>query len=408
MDARGPAGHGHLDRDQRQLASLQRRPRRRQLRVLPSDRPRPPARALALPAPLRRALGARRRGRCGAPAACRPGRCIGCVGGQAGDHVARQGPERRRRLRQRAGAGVGVALHRVGVAGPRGGRSQPARRRAARAQRDRLHPRRGGADTRDRRGGAHDPRARGRRPVVAALRGPGLHSAARALPPRRRLVLGLRLLHRLRDPRAARCRVGRHRCAGGLAGRKAERRRGLRAVAGRAERRRQHRRGDPGAGGRGPARLECRVRRRRLPAQRPERRRRLRPVRGTQLERAVDRLRGAGPRRGRPQPRPVQEERPLADRVPALAAEAERQRRLLARELADAGVGDRPGRDGAEAEAVPVRRGAARAGALGSRGGRRDGRARAAPPVRRRLGRSARTSRRRPGRGLLAARRPRR
>ncbi len=145
----------------------------------------------------------------------------------------------------------------------------------------------------------------------------------------------------------------------------AERRRRLRPGAGGAERRGQHRRGHPGARRCRPRRVGRGRGRRRLPARRPELRRRLRPVRGPQLERAVDGVRGPGTRRRRPQPGALPQGRPLARRVPALASAGERQRQVLARELADAGVGDRPGRAGVRAQAVPARAGAARAGALG-------------------------------------------
>ena len=94
----------------------------------------------------------------------------------------------------------------------------------------------------------------------------------------------------------------------------------------------------------------------RLLSPRPEHGRRLRSVRGTQLERAVDRVRGSGACRGRPQPGSLPQGRAIAGRLPPLPPERERQRRLLALERADAGLGDRAGGHGVRAQAVPARR----------------------------------------------------
>ena len=71
------------------------------------------------------------------------------------------------------------------------------------------------------------------------------------------------------------------------------------------------------------------------------------------VERAVDRLGGAGNRRGRRAPASFRRGGPLAARIPALAPAGGRQLPLLAHERADPGVGHRAGRRGAAAQAVP-------------------------------------------------------
>ena len=59
VDARRAAGPRDVDRGQRHVAPVQPRARRRKRRLLPVDRPRAAAGAVALPAPVRGALGAR-------------------------------------------------------------------------------------------------------------------------------------------------------------------------------------------------------------------------------------------------------------------------------------------------------------------------------------------------------------
>ena len=103
----------------------------------------------------------------------------------------------------------------------------------------------------------------------------------------------------------------------------------------------------------------------------PERRRGLRPVQGTQLQRAVHELCGAGARGGgrrRGDAVPV-------TRVPERPAALRRQHRLLVLEQPDAGVGDGAGADGARARAAAAGgRAAAGAKAAQARGERRRGR----------------------------------
>ncbi len=135
---------------------------------------------------------------------------------------------------------------------------------------------------------------------------------------------------------------------------------------------RRHRRGAAGARRRGPQARQDRQAGGHVHRPPPERRRRLRADPGRPVERAVDRLGGAGPARGRPRPRqaaPQRRARP--DGLPALADRGERRGPLLADEPPDAGVGDRPG----------ARRAVAQAAAAASRPARASRPAAAAAPA---------------------------
>ena len=89
----------------------------------------------------------------------------------------------------------------------------------------------------------------------------------------------------------------------------------------------------------------------------PGLRRRLRPHPGRRLQRAVDRVGGAGPARRRPRPRqgaPRRLARP--DELPALADRRGRRGPLLAHQPADPGLGHRPGGRRALAQDAAARR----------------------------------------------------
>ena len=123
-------------------------------------------------------------------------------------------------------------------------------------------------------------------------------------------------------------------------------------------------------GGRRAAAVEGRAARGGVPASAAERRRRLRAVRRRRLERAVDRLGSAGPRRGRGQPELAA---PRLGRTPltfigSLQA-ADGSIRYSRTSRADAGVGDRAGARRARAQAVPAARGGAPAGGGAESGG---------------------------------------
>ena len=297
-------------------------------------------------------------------------------GERAGGHAERARralpaarPELRRRLRRRASAGLEPALQRLDGARPRGGRQQRARRRAPRRPLARRLPAQGceqpAGHRRDR---AHRPAAALRRPRPARLRGPRPGRRDPREAPRRRLDRGLRELHRLRDPRPALGGRAGGRRHDPLARRQPERRRRLRRRALVLERR-GHDRGRPaGAGRRRAGEERRRAPGRRLPAREPGGERRHRADDRPQPERAVDRLRRAGParRRGR---RPGREPRALLPHAPAALR---RQHRLLGDELADAGVGHGPGARGARAGAAADRAGRARGAAQAqAEGGRR-------------------------------------
>ena len=341
----------------------------RQRRLLPADRPGAAARAVALPAPLRGALGA--------PPPRRPARSsCSCSPCRPGPPRRRRASARRRgspRLRTRtAASGARPARHRASSS-PAGRRSGSRRAGATRATSSGAATARSTSSAARRRTSARWGRSSAR---SSCSRRPACRRASSrdATSSPGSSATGARTA---RSPASSPTRrSGSSRCAPRDASATGESARWLA----------EQQNGDGGFGlapgaqsdvdNTGAAiqalaagRADRGDRRgRRLPARRAELRRRLRPVRRPQLERAVDRLRRPGPGRGRPQPRPVPQERPLAARLPALAAAAERQRRLLARELADAGVGDGAGRDGAEAKAVPARSGAARAGAVRGRG----------------------------------------
>ena len=191
------------------------------------------------------------------------------------------------------------------AAGPRSAWPAPAATRAtcsgAAGARRRLHQARRRARSRDigeiertvlvLGAAGLSPRDFGGRDLIASI----LRRA-----PRQRLDRGLRELHDVRRAGAA---------VGGRLARQARRWRGWSGpqnddggFGGRAQldqRQRHDRRDGPGARrGRPPARRRDPARRR-LAARQPERRRRLRPVQGPRLERAVDGLRRAGPRRRR-------------------------------------------------------------------------------------------------------------
>ena len=126
----------------------------------------------------------------------------------AGGGLAGVGAEQRRRLRRSPGDELEHRDHRLGDARPRGGRAQPARRRAAAATRPVDFLRRNVDELEQhRRPRPHDPRPRGRRRRPALLRRPrpGLarcSSAARD----ERLLRGLAGHDRLRGDRPARRR----------------------------------------------------------------------------------------------------------------------------------------------------------------------------------------------------------
>ena len=179
---------------------------------------------------------------------------------------------------------------------------------------------------------------------------------------------------------------------GRLAGARAGRRRRLRAGARSRQRRGQHGGRAAGAGRGRQARWGAGAARGRLPARGAEPRRRLRPERWPRLQRAVDRLGGAGPRgRRRLGHRAAREPAALPDPPPA----PRRAHRLLARQRPDPGVGHGAGAHSAAPPAVPAGSGAAAQGASG-----RD--ARAGLSVRRRQGANVR---RRPRRRRVVRRR---
>ena len=174
-------------------------------------------------------------------------------------------------------------------------------------------------------------------------------------PAPRRLDLRLRQLHRLRNHGAAGRWRARGRIDHPLARPVAELRRRLRRGPLLGQRRRHDRRGAPGArDGRAPRRRHRQASRHVARAE-PERRRRLRPVQGPPVQRAVDRLRGPGPDRGR---RRLGRSLTRA-RLPREAAARRRQHRLLLVLEPDARVGHGPGADGASGQGAPDRHRAA-------------------------------------------------
>ncbi len=135
MDTRRPTGSRYLFGCGRDLSAVQHRPRRGQRGVLPPDRAGVPARARALPPPLRGALGAlaraggaRRRG--GRAPAARARRGDRRHAGGARRELPREGAEQGRRVRHHPGRRVQPALHRLGRPRARLGRPQPAGRAA--------------------------------------------------------------------------------------------------------------------------------------------------------------------------------------------------------------------------------------------------------------------------------------
>ncbi len=359
------------------------------------------------PAPAGAAAGCR--------AACRDDRGLRSAAAGARRLDRRQGralpaarAERRRRLRRRAGSELVAALHGLDRARPGGGGPQPGRRRAARGELDRGLREAGARARGHRRGGADGAAPAQRRDRSAALRRPQPAGGDRAPPPARRLDRRLRELHGLRHPRAARVGGARRRRDGRLARAQPERGRRLRGCHLLGQRRRHDRRRASGARRRAPWPRRGGPPGRGLAPLGSERRRRLRADAGSQLERAVDRVRGAGagggwgaPAGGRP-----------GARLPARPGAAGREHRLLANELADAGLGDRPGAHGAAPHGVADRGGCARAasapfGQARSGGRREPSRPRVADRRRRARQRRARREprRARAERTLKAARR---
>ena len=112
----------------------------------------------------------------------------------------------------------------------------------------------------------------------------------------------------------------------------------------------------------------------------PERRRRLRPVQGPPVQRAVDRLRGPGPYRGR---RRLGRSLTRA-RLPREAAARRRQHRLLLVLEPDARVGHGPGADGPSGQGAPDRHRAAQQEEPGEGQRQADGRRRRSRGGRRR------------------------
>ena len=172
---------------------------------------------------------------------------------------------------------------------------------------------------------------------------------ARAQAPAGRLVLGPVELDRVRDHGAAReraLRAARRPCGAPPRGSRASRtttaasRIATRGGGSFVDETGAALQGLAAAGRRGGRVVAPRAR---VPARRAEPGRRLRPVRGLALQRAVDGVGGAGDRRGRPRAGLLPPRRPLAARVPGLAPAGRRQLPLLALEHADAGLGDGTG-----------------------------------------------------------------
>ena len=205
-----PTGPRHVLSPLGKLASLQPRSCNRKRGVLPLDRTRLHPRPAPLPAPVRGPLGrpggGRRRAARASARADRSGeRPYAGAGGRA---LAAGHPERRRRLRRRSRPGVQPALQRLVRPRPRRGRPQPARRAAPRRPHARLlRQAQRGLGPGHRRDRAHGAPARGRRPVIRALRRPRPDRGHPRQAPRRRLDLRLRQLHRLRHPGPARRRA---------------------------------------------------------------------------------------------------------------------------------------------------------------------------------------------------------
>ena len=347
-------------------AAVQRRPRRRQRRVLPRVRPGAAARDPALPRRLEVTLAAR------LAAAARRG-CVAAGGSLA----AAPAPRARAATLARPATccaprtptaasvarrpGLDAALHRLGGARPAPRRAQPARRRPRlRRVVDRLHPperRRHRATRRRSSARSSSLRAAGVIPRASAAATSCRDAARRAA---RDGSIGGQVnltafgILALRAGGAAARRRSARRDAGSRASRTRRRVRLRRPR--RRERRRRHRRGAGGAGRAGRRGRGDRARRRRLPAPPAGPRRRLPAHAG-----------GPAPTRSRP-PRPSRASI-AAGVTPAPCAGAAAASplgylrsltgadgavRYSRTQTPDPGVGHRPGADGAGRKPLPL------------------------------------------------------
>ena len=347
------------------------------------------ARAEPLPAALRGDLAAGARARRLDDRRARDPRRRAAAGrGRHAAHVAPQRPERRRRLRRRRRPALGRALHRLGGARARRRRAQPARRQHGGSDVVawvRAHP----SDVSDL--GEVER-------TILVLRAAGLPAEARLARPRQGAARQAARERLVRRPRQHDRRSRSSPCArpAGTARRSAPPRAGSRARPTATAASTSPSRAPP----RGSTTPAPRCRRSSPPAaaRTPTVRRAARFLARRQNPDGGFPLQPGGPSNAQstawavqglvadgPRPRPPAAQRgEVADRLPALARDRQRQGPLLAHQRPDAGLGHRPGARRARPQAVPARPGAAgEEGRAAPRPRRRPRRPRPAPRQRR-------------------------